>query len=244
MFKVSEDKKTQMFRGHKNATGHEALRGCPGATKGVGGCADLCYVHNMTRLRPTTKAVLEDNLSLLSEAKSKEDFISLLEPGVLFSEQQHARKLQRMRRSRSKENRRLFRRLLRGNIFRHHWSGDVLSRTHAEAVKDIAERNPQTTFWIYTRTWWCVKHLLGAENLIVNLSVDKVNEAIMRDVWDKMGHKPELRLTWMGDNPPQWMGDVVDCPAVGKKRSWLRACSKCKLCLHKRNKYSVRFPIH
>lgn len=59
--------------------------------------------------------------------------------------------------------------------FRWHVSGDVISAEHALFIRTICQLCPDITFWIYTRTFEHVWSLVEAENLVVNLSVDKDN---------------------------------------------------------------------
>lgn len=59
--------------------------------------------------------------------------------------------------------------------FRWHVSGDVFSFRHANWIKMVCQLAPNVNFWIYTRTLSAVSILVEAENLGVNVSVDKHN---------------------------------------------------------------------
>jgi len=247
MIKASCDSKVRQFATHKNSVGHTAIGGCAEPTDGEGGCIPVCYADKLANFRPNVNALLEHNLSLIKKAKGKEEIKKLLRPPIQNSEDQYNRRASRLE---GREHKSLTR---RGHIFRYQWSGDVISIEHAKAIREAADDFPDTTFWIYTRTWWAVKVLLGAKNLIVNLSVDPVNEKIMHSIWKGLHRYKNLRNTWMAstdasqalDTAPSWMGtshrSLVICPENTKKLELEGACHRCGLCLHKDNKYDVVF---
>jgi hypothetical protein len=61
--------------------------------------------------------------------------------------------------------------------FRWHVSGDVTSLRHARWILSVCRLAPDVNFWIYTRTLDAVHILTQAQNLGVNVSVDRHNWA-------------------------------------------------------------------
>ena len=246
MIKASSDSKVRQFKTHKNSVGHTAISGCPEPTEGDGGCVSVCYADKLANFRPSVDALLNHNHRLLRGAKDKEEIKKLLRPTISNSEAQYERRASRLE---GHDHRMLTR---RGHIFRYQWSGDVITIEHAKAIRELGYEFPDTTFWLYTRTWWAVKALLGAKNVIVNLSVDPVNEKIMHSVWRGLYRHKNLRISWMAstnasdalDTLPKWIGNTrkaLLCPENIHKLEVEGACHKCGLCLHSKNKYDVVF---
>lgn len=77
--------------------------------------------------------------------------------------------------------------------FRWHVSGDIFSEVYAIFIRMVAKLSKPTLNWIYTRSFKYVPHLIGLDNLIVNLSVDQDNwgEAL------KLHHEFGLRLCYL-----------------------------------------------
>tara|TARA_R110000737_G_scaffold305193_1_gene312728 strand:+ start:1026 stop:1772 length:747 start_codon:yes stop_codon:yes gene_type:complete len=226
IYKASDDAKVRQFKGHLNSTGHTAGAGCPEATEGKGGCHvpddPDCYVYDVLRY-PAVGPKLDANHEALKECKSPEDYADLINPIVESSLQQYHR---RLKKAEGKERRRL---LQRGHIFRHHWSGDVLSIEHAKGLLLVAVENPETSFWIYTRTWWAAGHMRGAVNLSVFLSTDAVNIEQMRATQLAM---PELKLAHMTTKEMPASDTAIDCPVTVKKLASNGGCNICGICFN------------
>jgi len=124
----------------------------------------------------------------------------------------------------------------RGHIFRHGWSGDIISLDHAEALNIIAHLFPDTSFWLYTRTWWAMGKLT-APNLDAFLSVDAENSEQMKKVAKKYKH---ARLAFLTKKP---LGLGVVCPATNGKLKTEGACNTCGLCYGGKD-YAIEFIEH
>ncbi len=86
----------------------------------------------------------------------------------------HAQYVQRLRCAEGKQ----YRRLRRGSIFRHNWSGDLIDETHGRAVHRAVSQRPHIASWLYSRSLHLVKHLEPApSNLTVWISDDGCNQA-------------------------------------------------------------------
>jgi hypothetical protein len=112
-------------------------------------------------------------------------------------------------------------------VFRWHADGDVFSREYARAIRAAAAATPDVEQWIYTRTTWAVRDLVGVPNLHVLVSVDRFNLARAARVAARWGvpvailadDDDERRRLWervrrwdpSGRIPP-----AVICPASGK----------------------------
>jgi len=237
--KGSSDRKVQQFKYHQNSFGLPAVLTCPGATDGEDGCLKVCYAEKLSKAWTSVNKFLLRNYDELKEAKTPVQIYRLLSPLVEHSHRQYHAKLVT---ATGVEERRL---RAKGHIFRWNWSGDVHRLNVARAITRVCHDHPHTTFWIYTRSYWLVPILLGARNLIVNLSIDPVNEDSMRQVWIRYYRAHNLRLTWMGQYPPDWMkGDyipLVTCPEQTGKLKLQGACSICGLCLNKKKRFNIRF---
>jgi hypothetical protein len=231
VYKASDDSKVRQFKGHLNSTGHTAKAGCPEYTVGEGGCCNEedpeCYVYDTLKY-PAVGPKLDANLKALKKCVTVDDFIAIIYDLVLHSFGQYERRVRKLVGIRRKRERKELRRLKqRGHIFRHHWSGDVLSVEHAKAIKAIADMFGDTSFWIYTRTWWAAGHLRGADNLSVFLSTDPVNIEQMLVTQAAM---PELKLAHMVDNKDLKDTTATDCPATTGKMLSDGACNICGVC--------------
>lgn len=119
-------------------------------------------------------------------------------------------------------------------------AGEIESYEYLESINELAKKNPQTNFGIYTKRFnfiakFLVEHGDFAENLCVNLSVWKGNidgyelGNLNQFIWDD-GDEPEL-------------DKVVHCPAVskpttpgGKGHRTNITCDQCKRCYAGRGK--------
>ena len=233
--KASSASKVAQFKGHKNSTGHTHGEGCVGKTKS---CMAACYVERPVKQYPATGVALQRNLQSLKDCQTASEFYCLLKPLVVASESQYTNYLAKLRKAADTPSKKEIKILeKRGHIFRWHWSGDILTMAHAEAINRIAEEMPSTVFWLYTRTWWIVGAFKQNENIAVYLSVDKDNEHIMRPLAERMN----LPLAFMGMDEETFV-----CPATNGKLAAKLACVKCGYCYTKRNgSYrDVLFQIH
>jgi len=227
--KASCDSKVRQFKSHKNSTGHATGResgGCPEATTL---CEGVCYVNETLRY-PAVSPVLNANLEDLKACKTVKDFVDLYKPLVEHAEAQYRRALNRLTGKALKLLKK------RGHIFRHGWSGDIISLDHAEALNIIAHLFPDTSFWLYTRTWWAMGKLT-APNLDAFLSVDAENSEQMKKVAKKYKH---ARLAFLTKKP---LGLGVVCPATNGKLKTEGACNTCGLCYGGKD-YAIEFIEH
>jgi len=228
--KASSASKIAQFKGHLNATGHSHGIGCDGKTNA---CMSICYVDRPLKQYPAVGKALENNLNSLRACKSQKDFYELLKPLVIKSYLQYQRYL--MTKADNKEKKRL---IQRGHLFRWNWSGDILNQNHAKAIDQIAEEMPETTFWLYTRTWWAVGSFKHRENLHVYLSSDKDNRHIMEPLSQQM-NRPIADMVLEDEKPK---ADYVVCPATNGKLKSKFACANCGICY--KTKKHVAFLAH
>ena len=234
--KGSDNSKVRMFKGHLNSTGHMVGKdhGCPEATTGAKGCSDVCYADATANQYPSVKDKLTEAYLQLKGCETTEQFYAVIQPTVQRSYDQYLRRLKRKDID-PKELRRLKQ---RGHIFRHHWAGDILSVQHAEAIGQIAKDYPDTSFWIYTRTWWAVGAMRHLKNLAVYLSVDDVNESMMLKLRQEMPDVGLALLKEEGDKTDKklWRNQhertIVTCPATNGKLKSDGACVTCGACFN------------
>lgn len=112
-------------------------------------------------------------------------------------------------------------------VFRWHADGDVFSREYARAIRMAAAATPDVEQWVYTRTTWAVRDLVGVPNLRVLVSVDRFNlgkaarvaarwgvpVAILADDDDERLRLWERVRRW---DPDGRIPSPVVCPASGK----------------------------
>ncbi len=233
--KGSDNSKVRMFKGHLNSTGHMVGKkyGCPEATQSEEGCEEPCYVLKIAKQWPSVKDKITDAYLELKECKTTEEYYAVIQPTVQKSYDQYLRRLKKKDID-PKELRRLKQ---RGHIFRHHWAGDVISIEHAKAIAQIAKDYPDTTFWIYTRTWWAVGAMRHIKNLAVYLSVDNVNESMMLKLRQEMPDVGLALLKEEGEDKTDkklWRNEhkrtIVTCPATNGRLKSDGACVTCGAC--------------
>jgi hypothetical protein len=86
--------------------------------------------------------------------------------------------------------------------FRWNVSGDIISREHADFIKNVCVIAGHVPFWLYTRSFAYVEPLLEAKNLVINLSADKDNYEEALATHDRFG----LRICYLtvdGELPKQ-----------------------------------------
>ena len=228
---ASSASKIAQFKGHKNSVGFMPIQTCPFATES---CTKVCYVEKTFRY-PAVKKVLSKNTEGLffldCTVLSPHRLTSQLRGLVWNSLRQRERRLAKLDKF-SKEYKRLKQ---RGHIFRWQWSGDVVSANHAKAIYTVSQEFPATSFWLYTRSFPYVKHLVGLDNLHVYLSVDRDNhiQAILTHQ-----NYPTTKLAWMGEGP----AEAVTCPATNGRLKGAGACNTCGICYN--TSKHVLFNIH
>lgn len=96
------------------------------------------------------------------------------------------------------------------DFFRWHVSGDIFSETYAKFIAQVCKASPDTTFWIYTRSFPWVHHITGIDNLTVNLSGDVDNIA---ECESTTNNNPGTRVCYMSTDGsvPEWLsnGSVI-----------------------------------
>ena len=215
---ASSASKIAQFKGHKNSVGFMPIQTCPFSTES---CTKVCYVEQTFRY-PAVKKALQQNTNILfsldQTTQTTHRLMAQLRGLVWKSLRQRERRLAKLDKQ-SKEYKRLKQ---RGHIFRWQWSGDVVSASHALAIAMVCKEFPATRFWLYTRSFPYVKHLVGLDNLHVDLSVDRDNhiQAILTHQ-----NYPTTKLAWMGEGP----AEAVTCPATNGKLNGAGACNTLSL---------------
>jgi hypothetical protein len=261
---ASNDAKVRQFVNHLNSTGHRMGKdyGCVEATQGEGGCEPACYTIGPMNYYKFVEKKLLRNLKVLNDySHSTYELSQQIKPLVAHSVKQFDRFLAKqykevdaitelceisddpdyqegLRLELELRSRTIKRLLQRGPIFRHHWSGDVMSVEHAKAIRFVAQELAHVSFWIYTRTWWAAAHMLGEPNLQVFLSVDPVNEHIMLPLQKS---NPAFRLAYMA---PKATGRALVCPATNGKLKSEGSCHVCGICFNPKVDVDIEFLIH
>jgi hypothetical protein len=127
---------------------------CPGATSV---CESVCYAGKIERLRKSVSALLMHNWELLRDADEDTAHALLAEMVGDFVKDCDRRKAEK--------------------LFRIHWDGDFFSEAYTAAWVRVIRENPETRFWVYTRTAWAVPMLRGLDNLSLYFSTDEENLA-------------------------------------------------------------------
>jgi hypothetical protein len=222
------------FKGHENSVGFLPIKTCPGATKGTGGCTDVCYARHGRSRMPTVKQQLERNTRILlahceqeNERELTSDLLRLIDRA--------AEQFRRRKTIEAEVRTPLFRQLhTRGSLFRFQWAGDLVDATHARAIRATCEKRPDTTCWLYTRSFHLLEHLgPPPSNLVVWLSMDEVNEAQARSTnhryrWTKIAR---MQTEPIGLVCPKYTGLPTE-----------QACARCGICYHS-TATSITFPI-
>ena len=118
-----------------------------------------------------------------------------------------------------------------GPMWRWMWSGDLVDATHAMAVRKASAMHPNTTAWIYTRSFHLLQFLEPVpRNLTVWLSEDEENTEIAQQYYKQFPWARRTTLTNEDDPTPS---TGIICPEnAGKFRTVIGACAKCKICSH------------
>jgi hypothetical protein len=216
-----------------NAFGLPAGRAysCPGATTV---CESVCYAGKLERVFPSMRALLEHNWQILSNADygtMVSELSAMIAGFVADCDKRGADK-----------------------AFRIHWDGDFFSREYASAWANVVRRNPDVTFWVYTRSFTnslnVIDLIADIPNLSVYLSVDVANEewadviiaeypsVMVASLSDTMDNAAEVIERVRGNNKPgakcpELIGAI---PLISVKGG---ACFTCQLC--PKGKADIRF---
>ncbi|MBI2450255.1 MAG: hypothetical protein HYV47_01820 [Candidatus Nealsonbacteria bacterium] len=98
--------------------------------------------------------------------------------------------------------------------FRWHVSGDIFSIKYARFIRKVCDAAPDVKFVIYTRSFQYLTPLVGAKNLVINLSADKDNYKKARRVHRKYDFRI-CYLTVEGEVPEDLPKGSVIFPAYG-----------------------------
>lgn len=240
MLKRSNDRKTANLANRAgkqpliaNAFGLPAGRAysCPGATSV---CESVCYAGKLEKVFPSMRALLEHNWQILSNADygtMVRELNAMIGDFVADCEKRGAEK-----------------------AFRIHWDGDFFSREYASAWANVVRRNPDVTFWVYTRSFTnslnVIDLIADIPNLSVYLSVDVANEewadviiaeypsVMVASLSDTMDNAAKVIERVRGNNRPgakcpELIGAI---PLIDLKGG---ACFTCQLC--PKGKADIRF---
>jgi hypothetical protein len=233
MLKRSNDRKTATMSNEagtqsliKNAFSLPAGRNysCPGATSV---CDGVCYAGKLERQYPAFLAVAMHNWEVLNDPNQDMalNLMVMIESFRVECEKREAKKL-----------------------FRWHADGDIFSADYAKAIALCAQVFTDVHFWIYTRSFEYVQHIVGYDNLSVYLSVDSENEAAALETKKEF---PNVRLAYLSDSyekGKEWMMENTDkpgakCPENAKQIPLITknggACVTCGLCIF--GKADIRF---
>jgi hypothetical protein len=204
---------------------------CPGATTV---CESVCYAGKLEKVFPSMRALLEHNWQILSNADygtMVRELNAMIGEFVADCEKRGAEK-----------------------AFRIHWDGDFFSREYASAWANVVRRNPDVTFWVYTRSFTnrlnVIDLIADIPNLSVYLSVDVANEewadviiaeypsVMVASLSDTMDNAAKVIERVRGNNKPgakcpELIGSI---PLIDVKGG---ACFSCQLC--PKGKADIRF---
>jgi len=204
---------------------------CPGATTV---CESVCYAGKLEKVFPSMRALLEHNWQILSNADygtMVSELNAMVREFIADCEKRGAEK-----------------------AFRIHWDGDFFSREYASAWANVIRRNPDVTFWVYTRSFTnrlnVIDIIADIPNLSVYLSVDVANEewadviiaeyptVMVASLSDTMDNAAKVIERVRGNNKPgakcpELIGAI---PLIDIKGG---ACFTCQLC--PKGKADIRF---
>lgn len=201
---------------------------CPNATLGQGGCLETkrdggrptCYVYKAFRNK-RVKDILEHNTDAMKSSTLPEMRDILGREFARFEAEEAVT-------AKPWYN------------YRLHWSGDLFSVNYTKALAQAAAKHPKTTFWIYTRSFSYVKHLLTAPNMRVYLSVDRINKDAALKALDTLVASGvpaarRVKLSYMSHendmSPESRTQSVAACPVDDGHMEIEGACAKCCKCI-------------
>lgn len=141
----------------------------------------------------------------------------------------------------------------RPRVVRYHASGDFYSVEYAEKVMRIIRANPDTIFYMYTRSWrdqeiaYVLKKMCRLKNCVMWLSTDVDSPKapswsgiagkafLARNVHDQPSSSDDLAfIDTKPDGPVKFMNGVLVCPyEQNVKRKVNITCSTCGFCLER-----------
>ena len=169
-----------------NAFSLVQVQDCPFATQT---CKSACYVHLLEKAEQEVHAAYQHN---------SRDIRKVLEKSLYRKTTELA-----------------FADWIRGNCpagFRWHVSGDIFSLRYSRFIRAVCDSAPEVFFWIYTRSFRYLEPLVGAENLVVNLSADRDNWQQALQTCHRFGFRL-CYLTVEGEVPPDLPLDSVIFPS-------------------------------
>lgn len=193
---------------------------CPGATSV---CETICYAGKLEKIYKGVKDVLMNNWNLLKDA-DEDTMTSLI--GDMIEE---------FRKDCEKRN--------AEKLFRIHWDGDFFSVDYTNAWRNVILANPDTRFWVYTRSEFAVGILKNIDNLALYFSTDSDNLELARQLRKDEG----VKLAYLAKNfamGKETMKTIiakaaVPCPENAKKLPLISdkgsACVTCGQCVFARN---------
>ena len=224
LIRASEDSKVGQFKGHKNSVGFLAGYSCRWMTPF---CYGECYTERGQAGMDIARTFRAENTwalfayLLAGDCEGlTQNFSTLIQKSV---DQYHRRlaKTEDAKERRALES--------AGSMWRWMWSGDLVDATHAMAVRDSTAMHPDTTAWIYTRSFHLLQFLEPVpSNLTVWLSEDRDNTQQA----DRFASQfPWVRRTTL--NPEESVPSTgVICPENTGKYPVIGACARCKICSH------------
>ena len=193
---------------------------CPGATSV---CETICYAGKLEKIYKGVKDVLMNNWNLLKDA-DEQTMTSLI--GDMIEE---------FRKDCEKRN--------AEKLFRIHWDGDFFSVDYTNAWRNVILANPDTRFWVYTRSEFAIGILKNIDNLALYFSTDSDNLELARQLRKDEG----VKLAYLAKNfamGKETMKTIiakaaVPCPENAKKLPLISdkgsACVTCGQCVFARN---------
>ena len=142
---------------------------CPGATTV---CKENCYVNRLEEVEPLIHAAYRRNSREIRRVLNADQTVDPINVASAFAEW-------------AEKN--------APHGFRWHVSGDIFSGKYAHFIHLVCVLAPTVPFWIYTRSFQYLQPILDIPNLVVNLSADTDNYAVVRALHE--AH--DLRICYM-----------------------------------------------
>lgn len=193
---------------------------CPGATSV---CETICYAGKLEKIYKGVKDVLMNNWNLLKDANQSTMELLIGEMIAEFVKDCNKRNAEK--------------------LFRIHWDGDFFNVDYTLAWRNVILANPDTRFWVYTRSEFAVGILENIPNLALYFSTDSDNLETARQLRKTNG----VKLAYLAKNfamGKETMREIVEksavpCPENAKKIQLISAngsaCVTCGQCVFARN---------
>lgn len=210
-----------------------------------------CYAISIERAYTSTRRLVTHNFDLLKACGSNVAKIEHLLDGMIEDYRSKVTKVESQK-AKSRWFKGRPRRVSVPKWFRIHWDGEFYSKPYAIAWARVIRKNPDISFWAYTRAFSVVESLADLANLTLYLSVDEFNfeeakATLERNPWVKLAFSA---TTW---DETEILAAKFDgerkgprCPALTHKLAMVSdkgvgACIDCKMCVFGRN--NVRFAV-